>query len=70
MNPFDNRLRLQLPPDWTPQQAVAVHHALNELLGLLWLQYEEALREQLQPEPECADPRQSELFDFDDPLPF
>jgi hypothetical protein len=61
---------IQLPPDWTPEQAFAVHDLLTELAGGIWEHYETAMIESLQREHGHED-LQTDLFDFDDrPIPF
>lgn len=71
MTPTSHHFAWQLPVDWTPEQALAVHEALNELLSALWFSYEEVLREHLEANaPIPAASSQLDLFDFDDPLPF
>ena len=61
---------LQLPDDWTPEQALAVYELLHELAETIWNRYEIPLIELLAPPCNDHDPAQPELFDFDDPLSF
>lgn len=64
-----DRPDVYLPAHWTPQQAIAVHDALDALLAALWRQYEHALLAQCTDDPpDPLAPTQSELFDDD--LPF
>ena len=65
-----SRLTLNLPDDWTPEQALAVYELLTELAEIVWNHYEIPLIELLSPELNEDDPSQPELFDFDDQLPF
>ena len=61
---------IQLPPDWTPEQALAVHDLLTELAGLIWQHYETPIIASLQSEHHQETP-QTDLFDVDDrPIPF
>jgi hypothetical protein len=70
MIPPQDRPVWSLPVDWTPQQVLAVHEALNTLLSALWLHYDDVLREHFEQDPVDPTAHQLELFDFDDPLPF
>lgn len=65
-----SRLTLNLPDDWTPEQALAVYELLTELAEIVWNHYEVPLIELLSPEINEDDASQPELFDFDDQLPF
>ena len=62
---------LELPDDWSPEQALAVWELLNELAERVWARYEipllELIRADLQPE---HDPNQADLFDLDDDISF
>ena len=61
----------RLPDHWTPQQALAVHEALEAFGDALWrgygVQIQELLLEDRLTE---ADIPQRDLFDPDDPCPF
>mgnify|MGYP001825314907 CR=1 FL=1 len=59
----------QLPDHWTPEQALAVHEALEALLAAVWAHYG-AQMQQLLAEEQLRDSPQLDLFDFDDALPF
>ncbi len=61
---------LQLPTDWTPEQALAVYDWLTDLSAVVWRYYETPMRDLLEHEPERHDPAQRDLFDFDDPNDF
>jgi hypothetical protein len=61
---------IQLPPDWTPEQALAIYDWLSELSAVVWRHYETPMRDLLACEPERRDPAQQDLFGFDDPIPF
>lgn len=65
-----SRFTLNLPDDWTPEQALAVYELLTELAEIVWNHYEVPLIELLSPELNEDDASQPELFDFDDQLPF
>ena len=67
--PRDDYL-IQLPTDWTPEQALAVYDWLTELSAVVWCHYETPMRDLLACEPEHRDPAQQDLFGFDDPIPF
>jgi hypothetical protein len=60
---------LQLPTDWTPEQALAVHDILVDVAETIWQHYDEAMLECLQSEPDQHD-AQPDLFGFDDPIRF
>ena len=59
----------QLPDHWTPEQALAVHEALEALLAAVWAHYGPQMQ-QLLAEEQLSDSPQLDLFDFDDALPF
>lgn len=61
---------IQLPTDWTPEQALAVSDWLSELSAVVWRHYDMPMRDLLQTEPERRDPAQQDLFGFDDSIPF
>jgi len=61
---------LQLPTDWTPEQALAVYDWLTEISATIWRRYEMPMCDLLEAEPERHDPAQQDLFGFDDPIPF
>jgi len=63
-------LTVQVPVDWTPEQALAVYDLLHELAEAIWERYQTPLIELLAPPCNHNDPAQPELFDFDDPLSF
>lgn len=67
--PRDDYL-IQLPTDWTPEQALAVHDWLSELSAVVWRHYEAPMRDLLAREPERRDPAQQDLFGCDDPIAF
>ena len=70
MSTLSRSFTLQLPEDWTPEQALAVYDLLNNLTEALWHLYEVSLPELLTPTPVHPEPIQPDLFDFDDPLSF
>ena len=61
----------QLPDHWTPEQALAVHEALDVLGDALWRCYGPQMQELLL-EERFSDTQtpQLNLFDPDDPCPF
>jgi len=61
---------LQLPTDWTPEQALAVYDWLTDISAVVWRYYETPMRDLLEREPERRDSAQHDLFGFDDPIPF
>lgn len=69
MSTDPERPTVYLPAHWSPQQAMAVHDALDALLAALWNQYEHTLLEQF--DADAPDPAASTQPDlFDDDLPF
>ena len=70
MSTLSTRFTLQLPDDWTPEQALAVYEFLTDLADALWNRYEIPLIQLLAPELDQNDDSPLELFDFDDPIPF
>ncbi len=70
MSPLPAPFSLELPDDWTPQQALAVFELLNELTDTLWNRYSIAITELLAGELCQDDTSQLDLFDFDDSLHF
>jgi hypothetical protein len=67
--PRDDYL-IQLPTDWTPEQALAVYDWLSEISAVVWRHYERPIRGLLACEPKRRNPAQQDLFGFDDPAPF
>ncbi len=59
-------LTLELPEDWTPEQALAVFELLNELTDTLWSRYGLAIIELLADDLYHGDTSQLDLFDLDD----
>ena len=61
----------QLPDHWTPEQALAVHEALDAFGDALWrcygIQMQQLLLEERLTEHDTS---QLDLFDPDDPCPF
>jgi len=70
MSTRDEPFTVQVPDDWTPEQALAVYDLLHELAEAIWDRYEIPLIGLLAPPCNDQDPAQPELFDFDDPLSF
>ena len=63
------RFHLPVPEHWTPEQALAVHEALEVLGNALWRVYGTQIQQRLF-EEQGVDTSQLDLFDPDDPLPF
>lgn len=61
---------LQVPEDWTPQQALSVYEYLTQMAEAVWERYELELLPLVKPDPDPADSTQPDLFDPDDELPF
>jgi len=61
---------IQLPSNWTPEQALAVYDWLTEISAAVWLYYESPMSDLLEREPERRDPAQQDLFGLDDPIDF
>ena len=70
MNLRHNGECLVLPNDWTAEQALAVHDFLADLTEAIWLEYEEPMLALLHGEADHTEDDQSDLFGFDDPIPF
>ncbi len=70
MNRWRDDYLLQLPVDWTPEQALAVYDWLSELSAAIWRHYEAPMCELLEREPERRDPAQQDLFGCDEPIAF
>jgi hypothetical protein len=60
----------EIPQHWSPEQALAVFEFLEQLLSLLWDQYQQPLIQLLQPELDPDTSNQLDLFDFNDEIPF
>ena len=69
MTTLQDLFTYQLPDHWTPEQALAVHEALEALLAAVWAHYGAQMQQVLAEEQLTASP-QLDLFDFDDSLPF
>lgn len=63
-------LILQLPEEWTPEQALSVYELLHELADAIWDRHEHALLELLAAKSREHDQLHLPLADFDDELPF
>ncbi len=61
---------LQVPEDWTPEQALSVYEYLHQVAEAVWERYEIDLLPLVIPDPSPADSPQPDLFDPDDTLPF
>ena len=70
MSTLSELFTLQLPDDWTPEQALAVYALLNDLADAVWNRYDRVLINSLADDRDPGDPSQPDLFDFDDPVPF
>ena len=61
----------RLPDHWTPEQALAVHEALEALGDALWRGYGTPIQQLLLEDRLTeTDTSQLDLFDPDDPCPF
>jgi small basic protein len=69
MTALQDLFTCQLPDHWTPEQALAVHEALEALLAAVWAHYGTQMQPLLAAE-QLSDSPQLDLFDFDDALPF
>jgi hypothetical protein len=70
MSTLSELFTLQLPDDWTPEQALAVYELLNDLAEAIWNRYDRVLIDYLAADRDPDDGSPSDLFDLDDPLPF
>ncbi|MEA3273952.1 MAG: hypothetical protein U9Q81_01350 [Pseudomonadota bacterium] len=61
---------LQVPDDWTPEEALTVYEWINQMAEAIWDRYEVDLLPLVTPEPSADDSTQPDLFDPDDQLPF
>ena len=61
---------LQVPEDWTPQQALAVYEFLTQAAEAVWERYEVELLPLVQSDPRTPDSLQLDLLDPDDAIPF
>ena len=61
---------LEVPQDWTPEQALSVYEYLNQVAEAIWDRYEVDLLPLITPDPTPAHTQQLDLFDPDDALPF
>jgi hypothetical protein len=69
MTTFQELFTCRLPDHWTPEQALAVHEALEALGDALWRCYGIQMQALLLEECRTETP-QLDLFDPDDPCPF
>jgi hypothetical protein len=69
MTALQDLFTYQLPDHWTPEQALAVHEALEALSAAVWTRYGPQIQQVLINE-QLADSTQLDLFEFDDELPF
>jgi len=61
---------LQVPEDWTPEEALRVYEYLNQAAEAVWERYEVELLPLVRSDPSAADLTQPDLFGPDDELPF
>ena len=61
---------IEIPQEWSTDQALAVWEFLDELTRRVWERYEIQLVERFQAELEDDNPAQLDLFDTDDPIEF
>jgi hypothetical protein len=71
MTTLQDLFTYRLPDHWTPEQALAVHEALDVLGDALWRCYGPQMQQLLLEERLTEhDTTQFDLFDPDDPCPF
>jgi hypothetical protein len=63
-------LPLQVPGDWTPQEALIVYEHLTRMAEAVWDRYEVELLPLVHADPRTPDSLQLDLLDPDDELPF
>jgi hypothetical protein len=62
---------LEIPDDWSAEQALAVWELLNAMANRIWTCYEQPLVALLRADLEHDhDDKQPDLFDPNDPIPF
>ncbi len=61
---------LQVPEDWTPEQALSVYEYLTQMSEAVWERYQVDLLPLVRPDPSAEDSAEPDLFDPDDELPF
>ena len=61
---------LQVPCDWTPEEALIVYEYLREMTAAVWERYEAVLLPLVRDDPIVQKPTQLDLLDPDDELPF
>jgi hypothetical protein len=61
---------LQVPCDWTPEEALILYEYLTEMTAAVWQRYEAVLLPLLRADPVARPPTQLDLLDPDDELPF
>ncbi len=64
---YDTLATVQIPDDWSAEQALAVYEFINEIAQLVWDRYEVQLLELIRPELYGEDSSQP---DFDGDIPF
>jgi hypothetical protein len=67
---FVSMAAIQIPQQWSAEQALAVWEFLDEIACLVWDRYELQLVEMIQAELHQDDISQPDLFDPDDEIPF
>jgi hypothetical protein len=61
---------VQVPEDWTPQEALIVYEHLIRMAAAVWDRYEVELLPLVHSDPRTPDSLQLDLLDPDDELPF
>ena len=61
---------LQVPEDWTPEEALRVYEYLTQMSDAVWERYAIDLLPLVRPDPSPEFSTQPDLFDPDDELPF
>jgi len=66
----DMTIPTRIPEHWDAEQALAVFDFLDQLCALIWTRYQERIIDHLGLPSDTAHPRQLDLFDPNDDLPF
>ncbi len=61
---------VEIPDDWSPQQALAVYEFLNDVAELIWNRYDTQIIELIRPDLDEYDPPHLDLSDSDGDIPF
>ena len=64
---------VQIPTDWTPEQAASIHHFLQNLQACIWLAYHDEIQHYYRENNDMTAkdvPQTGEYDAFDDDIPF